>query len=541
MSDIDWGKAGYPSGNPIPDDPGIVLSQVESIRAVAAALAAELEAMPSDGKVDSIVWESTSSDAPEEFRAVLKKLPRDLGLLHTRYTRVGDAMATFQQSLASAKALADNNVGPAARAYDDIEAAQHSISLANEANCQAQQAAAAANAHLAPGQVPASPHLCAVAPYHVQLQDAQRRYNNAKASIDQAVQRFHQASQTAAGAVNAASHDGLKNDNSWWGTFVNAVESAGHWVEEHVPLKAISGILGKIALVCAALSIIPGIGEVALAVAGAALLSSLVLSTACDVLSSLNDCYEGTFTWGGDGAELGIDLFSLGFARGLGKLVEEPFVSAVTKADDGVRGATAVAASADQALTEARAGREAAEQVLSDSESHLKDLRAGWRGGFNRVRAVLGTGPLPEAKAAAKEAEDDVGKAMAYEKVTESKVAEAQKELNMAESQLAKCESRDALIKSGVKVADSGGIDFAGVMHTALGEAHGPWDGGDNLVATGLMATPGVNVALGGVVLGTLMVRSTKVEISDIGAWSDDPAASQAESRGAAIKAVPVH
>lgn len=310
----DWAVVGF-SSDPIPDDPGVVAAQVEHIRGVAASLAAELQAMPTDGQVDAIRWESQDDGAPAEFKSIVKKLPRDLRLLHTRYQRVGEAMGTFEGELSRAKAQAQANLPLAVAAHRDILAAQNGVKQMQDFASQARHSAAVANAAAKPGTPPVAPAQWSGPDWPSQLGEAQRRFDNAQGQIQDAVRQFHRASATAASAVHSAGQDAIKNDDSFWGSIAHAVLSAAHWLSAHIPVRAISAILNKISaivgIVALVFAFVPVIGDLVDVVLSAALITLALGVMACDVITQLNNAYEGTFSAKDFFTAMGLDVLNV--------------------------------------------------------------------------------------------------------------------------------------------------------------------------------------------------------------------------------------
>ncbi len=356
LGSSDWGVVGY-GDDPIHDDPGIVAAQVEHIKAVAADIAAQVASLPGDGQVDQIRWQSSASDAPDEFKQVVKKLPKDLGLLHTRYQKVGAAMDTFQHTLGRVKNQAHGNLPIALSAHNQIVQAQQGMQQMQDFQQQARQAADTANAHAAPGAPPVQPATWTGPDWSAQLSSAQQTFNHAKGQIDAAVNQFRLASSTAAQAVNAASQDSLKNDTSPWGDFVHIALAGAHWVATHVPLQAISAILNKISAIAGIVALIAmavpflgtAVAAVALYVGAAAAVGAMV----ADAITQLNNVYEGTFTWANFGVTMGLDALNVGLSiAGIGAFKTLLAArGALATAETAVKSADAVATSARAAET----------------------------------------------------------------------------------------------------------------------------------------------------------------------------------------------
>jgi hypothetical protein len=505
-----WSVVGY-GDDPIPDDPGIVAAQVAHIRAVAADIKAQVDALPTDGAIDEVPWESETG-APSEFKAVCKKLPKDLDKLRTRYAKVGDAMAEFQVWLANTKGQAQDNLTIATAAHNEIVAAQAGVAQMKDFSAQAQSQASRQNAAAKPGTPPVTPAPWTGPDYGAQLSQAQATFNQAKATIDHAVTQFHQASQTAAQAVSAASNDSLKNDTSLFGSIVNAVESFGHWVASNVPLSAISGILTKIAAVAGILSLIPGLGLIF----GSIALAAASLAFVCDLINTINDAYEGDLSWH-DALTLGIDLVSV-VASGV-----------AVGAEVASRGAEAAAEAAKASSTSADAAAQAATTAKVDAQAAAdadQQALANIRGGNILQRAVSRvTGATGRAETALENSQDTLASAQNAEMraLDAARTAQAAKQATHTIAVGAKATALNANLLSNV-------VGAGGLVNSI---------GGEHVVSPAVAIGMALPMAQGpGVAVS--MVRSTSLEVRQLLQGSEDPTGKAAAATGAALKAQPI-
>lgn len=497
-SPANWQIVGY-SDDPIPDDPGVVASQIDHIRSVAAAIGAQVDALPGSGSIDALVWRSQDHDTSEQFRQKVAELPNDLSQLQTRYVKVANALEDFHSVLTQTKGQAQAHLTLAIAAHQDIQNAQNGVQQMNDHNQQAQHLASVHNQQLKPGETPAQPAPWTGPDYPALLADAQRRFNTAKGNIDAAVTHFRTGSATAAGHVNNASNDGLKNKSHglfgsighffssvgsdiahWAGDAWHGIEKGCHWIATHVPLKAISALLGKIALVLTVLSFIPVIGQVADVLATACAVGMLL----CDAISAINDAYEGDFTWQ-DGLGLGLDAVGV-FVGVKGDDIIDA-VSGLKGADEAVTSAKSASKEADEAATAAKADRLGKENDLKSSENALNAAKSGLKGKVNQFRGLFGKGPLPAARNAVKAAGDNLDASMKAERQAADAASQAAAKVKAAEAAKTTLEHATPvkLLKLGYnsgKVAlGAGGISVA-TSTEDLPPAHGPIGVAKNVV-----------------------------------------------------------
>ncbi|MBO0746973.1 MAG: hypothetical protein J2O47_01415, partial [Acidimicrobiaceae bacterium] len=379
--------------------------------------------------------------------------------------------------LVQTQAQARENLRVALSAHQDIQAAQAGVQQMNDFQHQAQQVASNRNQNLKPGQSPVQPEPWTGPNYPAMLTDATARFNHAKSQIDAAVQHYQAAGQNAADWVNAASDDGLKNKShglfgwvsdvfkSVVGDVWHGIEGACHWVATHVPLPAISDLLGKITMVLAAMSFIPGIGE--FADAAALVTGGLMLAT--DAINAINDAYEGKFTWSGDGLGLGLDIAGVAFG-----LRGKAIVKSVGKLRKTAEGFTKAA---DDIATQAKFDRSMREEFLAESRAGLDAAKSGWRGAVHRLQGLwpFHKGPLPVLKAAVRSNEEELAAAIEYE----SRAAAAAREVHLAMKPFVTTgKTLEKLAALLVKTTNVGLAD-AGVTHSVssaedLPPAHGP-------------------------------------------------------------------
>jgi hypothetical protein len=495
-----WSVVGYGS-DPIPDDPLIVLMQVDHINAVAQDLAQQVASLPGDGRIDAIPWQSETG-IPGQFKEVVKKLPGDLDKLRARYEKVGAAVGDFQVTLANARAQARDNLTKAVAANNDIVAARAGVKQMNDFADQARQQAATQNSSAPAGTPPVDPQKWTGPPYDARLAAAQTAFGAAKGLIDDAVRQFHDASKTAAGAVNAASHDDLKNDTSILGSAVHAVEAGAHWVSQHFPLEAVAGLLNKISAVAAALSFIPAIGEIAGAIALVAAAGALV----CDVLTAINAAYEGDLGWN-NAISIGLDVVSVALG-----VADIPIGAEAKDAAKAADTASASAREADSAAEAATASRTAADAKVAAKSAKLEELTTG-----NRLKTGLWSffGRTGRAETALAKSSGELAQAQAAE-------AQALTAANAARSQSF---TADAAAQSAKEVDNN--VKLAGLVTGGASVA-------DSMVSEGYGADLVAPFPIS-------LVRTTSIEVIHLARWNDDPVGSAAQSAGSKIVAQPIH
>ena len=501
MGASDWAIVGY-GDDPIPDDPGIVAAQVEHIKAVAADIAAQVAALPGDGQVNQIRWQSSAGDAPDEFKQVVKKLPKDLDLLHTRYQKVGAAMDTFQHTLVRVKSQADGNLPIAVGAHQQMLQAQQGIQQMQDFQRQAQQAADTASAHAAPGAPPAQPATWTGPDWSAQLSSAQQTFNHAKGQIDDAVNHFRSASSTAAQAVNAASQDSLKNDTSIWGDITHVILSGAHWVATHVPLQAISAVLNKISaiagIVALVASVIPVIGDAVAAVALAVGAAAAVGAFIADGITQLNNVYEGTFSWSNCAITMGLDALNVGLSiAGIGAF------RSMLAAKGALETASTAVKSADAAATSARAAETMASRAASvDSTIQRWATTGSW---LRRIPVRLIFGDPSTLDSAATASASRLAAASAASQAAQAQLRAAEAAQTLARTQLSSVATTSARVGVAGLAGGTGGLGW-----------------------TEQSANP------------ISWVSKTPSEISHLAHWDDDPTGSHAMSVGSQLVAQPI-
>lgn len=267
-----WDLVGY-SSHPIPDDPAVVASQSERLRAVAASMRAQIDRMPTEDQAGSLVWDS---DAAEGFRQVVAQLPRDLGKLEVRYERVAEALEGFYGVLVRTKGQAEEGVQRAARAQEAIEAARAGIERMAEHARAAQAAADRINDAAEPGAPSASPEPWSGPDHHALLRAAEEDLARARSDVHAAVDAFRTGGDTAADAVASAADDDLKNDDSLWGSIKRVASD----LADALPLEEIASMAGTIAAAAGVIALIPGlqwVGVIAAVAGVVALLANVAI------------------------------------------------------------------------------------------------------------------------------------------------------------------------------------------------------------------------------------------------------------------------
>jgi hypothetical protein len=399
MGSAGWQVVGYPD-DPIPDDPGVVATQIAHLRSVAANIATQVAALPQSGQVDALVWSSQNNDAPQQFRKLASQLPQDLDQLRTRYVKVANALDQFHPVLVQTQGQARANLTVALAAHQDMQAAQTGVQQMNDFQYQAQQAAANQNRDLPAGKPPVQPATWTGPNYPAMLTDATTRFNNAKGQIDLAVQHFNGASQTAADQVNSASNDGLKNQSSGWGIFGDVVkwttgvgEAEYLWDHRKAIGKEIDPVLEDVAQVTGTLSALAGLVAM-LPIPGV----DVVAAGLSETFGAIDLAADGALLLTGDDsrsvyedmAMAGIGLASVGIARGLSKgaelvggmreareaveLAETTRTAKLTEAQDAVDAFNSAKNVATNSASDAEAAQRAADRAGGYGDDYLTNV-----------------------------------------------------------------------------------------------------------------------------------------------------------------------
>jgi hypothetical protein len=311
--------------------------------------------------------------------------------------------------------------------------------------------------------------------YNALLASAERQLAAAKDRVDGAVKRFKDASRHAAGGVNDANHDDLKNDTSLWGS----IKRGAHWLAEHVPLEAIAGILSKVSAVFGIIALIPIpivqeiAAAIALGAAGLTLLADLVIQT--------NKSYEGTFTWGDFALTIGID--SVAFVASAGAFRAGSAARAATASS---RVAVAEATAAREAAAGATAARETVDAAVAARAARLRQLTGGPIRSF--VNGLLGR----------------TGRA-------ETQLANAERSLSAA--------SRAEQQALAVSAAKSSAATAAETTASAAEHTSHVWEGADKSAAASGVANVVAHEHVHTWNPVTAITRSTQQEISELQHW----------------------
>lgn len=141
------------------------------------------------------------------------------------------------------------------------------------------------------------------------LGSANQAVDAAKARVDAAVNRFRDASRTAASSIDHANKDDLKNDSGFW----HAIGKGLDWASEHLHLEALAGASPRSpwwsasSLPCSpsyrSCSRAAALQVVSLVAAGLTLVIDLVLQA--------NKAFQGTFTWKAFALTMGMDALGV--------------------------------------------------------------------------------------------------------------------------------------------------------------------------------------------------------------------------------------
>lgn len=251
-----WDLAGY-SRHPVDGDPDAVASLATHLGSVADDIRTQIEQLAGCG-VDEI-WESSAGSA-DSFNEVTEPLPEKLDLVATRYERVAAALDTYHPVMASARQDCEYWIQQAEEAQSEIERAQSGIQLMEDFADQAERDAEAANEDLEPDDPEVEPDEWQGEDYHATLAQAETDLENAVSNCQAAAEEFAQAHQRAVDEVHEAGDDGLKNDDSLWGSFTSWASDAWDAVLDVVEVVVqVLEIIGPIIAIIAALCI-PGLG-----------------------------------------------------------------------------------------------------------------------------------------------------------------------------------------------------------------------------------------------------------------------------------------
>lgn len=211
------------SEDPIPGEPGRVEELAGELGDVASRIDSQLAVL--EGINAGEVWDS---DAAERFVEVQGELVPDLSLAQERYSSASGALAEFAPELRAAQEMAETARVDARKAQDDIEEAQFHISQ-KEAHDEAEARRVDDHADDNPDAPPieAEPYAGAHDPQG-DLEDAERRLDQARDLLEEALQHRDTAASVAADLIHDARNDDLK-DPSGWRRVAGAV---GDWVSD---------------------------------------------------------------------------------------------------------------------------------------------------------------------------------------------------------------------------------------------------------------------------------------------------------------------
>ena len=299
---------------------------LESIAVDVASIAARLRSLAS-----STEWTGTAAHSAYARSATV---PPKLDKAQASYSAAGVALRTYARSLDEAQQQSESAIASANRASADLAAARGSQVAA--ANHDAVAVATAQAAGLPP-PAPTAPR------YQASIEDAAARLSRARALNDQAHDLQRRAAQVAAGALQQASHEGIRNE-SWMHRIAH---SAGQWASTHW-----AAALHQVARVANTVSALAGLAALVLAVAGvlfpplevaAGVLETVALASA--VVAGMADTALAV-TGRGSWKLVGIDVLGLAPA-GLGKVVTK--LAPVLRESRLIRPSTVVHASSGDA------------------------------------------------------------------------------------------------------------------------------------------------------------------------------------------------
>lgn len=209
--------------DPIPGEPGRVEELSGELGDVASRIDSQLAIL--EGINAGEVWDS---DAAEKFIEVQGELVPDLSLAQERYSSASAALTEFAPELRAAQEMAETARVDARKAQDDMDEAQFHISQ-QEAHDEAEASRVSDHADDNPDAPPieAEAYMGAQDPQG-DLEDAERRLDQARDLLEEALQHRDTAASVAADLIHAARHDDLK-DPSGWGRITGAV---GDWVSD---------------------------------------------------------------------------------------------------------------------------------------------------------------------------------------------------------------------------------------------------------------------------------------------------------------------
>jgi hypothetical protein len=417
---MSWEAAGYPS-EPITADPVAIETGADHLNTVARVLRDQAARLEQLATVDRTRWDS---DAAAGFTTVVKALPGNLAQLATRYEKVAGALGALSGTVQAARAQAETGRLRAIAAADAVAAARAGVARMDDHGRQAIATADTVNAQRPPDQPPAVPEPWTGPDHHAALAAAERDLAVARQQVADAVRAFHDAAGTAAGVINGANRDDLANDESLFGD----IKRAAKWINDRVPLQAISAVLTKVSAIAGMLSLLP--------IPGAQVLAGVALAAAvgvllCDSIAILAKMAEGGSFTAGDALTIGVDMVCVvasGVAFGAALKTEATAVTAGRTAAD-----AGMARSAARVATE---GREAAELTVELREARLAGLRSGWQRPINFL-----TGRTGAAKAEVAAGQSELERAAAnerslveYARMQEAEAAAANRTWQRAES-----------------------------------------------------------------------------------------------------------
>jgi hypothetical protein len=273
---------------------------LESIAVDVASTAAQLRTLASSPE-----WTGTAARSAQARSATV---PPRLDKAHASYSAAGAALRTYARALDEAQQQSQSAIASASRASADLSAAR-----ASQAAAASQDAVAVAAAQAAglPPPAPTAPR------YQASIEDAAARLSRARAVNDEAHELQRRAAQVAAGALQQASHEGIRN-TSWMHRIVH---SAAHWAATHW-----SAALHQVARVANAVSALAGLAALVLAVAGVLFppleVAAGVLETVSLASAVMAGMADTALAVTGKGSWTAVSIDAIGLApAGLGKVV----------------------------------------------------------------------------------------------------------------------------------------------------------------------------------------------------------------------------
>lgn len=266
----DWSPLA--GSDPIPGDPPAVGGLVERLDATTEVIREQTARM--QGIDAQSFWEG---EAAEQFANHQKELPGLLDNLVERYARVSAALSAYHPSLDEAQVMARQALTRARAAEADIAQAERGLDQMEQQADDARLRADQQNVTRPPGTPPVEPEPWAGPNWDGALSTAQADMDAARRLLDDARELRDEAVQRAAGEIEEAIDDDLKNES---GFFAALKRGAGDFVDAF-PVEEFAQVMSVVSgvLAIAALAF-PVLAPLALVAGGLSLLATATLATA---------------------------------------------------------------------------------------------------------------------------------------------------------------------------------------------------------------------------------------------------------------------